>query len=515
MVNLNLPNKTLYLTISLFLILSITGAAIAYTNAIPNPGHGGDTVWITSPDGEEMTLQTAIDTGLFSSVVSGDGLGGRKVKEIEFTSGSSGGTTCVITIDNIVRCSGRNDYSQLGIGDVSNRADYMAVGGGTGLSNVKNISGTRLNFCALLNDGTVQCWGYNGYGQLGDGTLINRKVPTSVLDEASGSELTGVKSLEQKDNTYAYEFICALLNDNTVKCWGYNGYGQLGVGDTTTRKKAAVVTGITNAKEVKLGGHSSSGFACALLTDGTVKCWGYNGYGQLGDGTKTTQNTPVQVSGLTNVQSIYLASDGYGFACALLTDGTVKCWGYNGYGQLGDGTKTLSSVPVTVQNIGGTYPKATKLQITGTGSYGSVCALLEGGTVKCWGYNGYGRLGVGDSTARTVPTQITNLNNIADLRGTAYSNAGYYCAINTVGNAFCWGYNGYGQLGDGTKTTQNTPVQVSGLNNIKSIEMGGQGSAQYTCAITTNDDLYCWGYNGYGGLGTGDKIGPQLPTKIN
>ena len=164
---------------------------------------------------------------------------------------------------------------------------------------------------------------------------------------------------------------CALLTNGTMKCWGSNYYGQLGDGTYTDRTTPFCVTGGTQ--------HS-----CAVLTNGTMKCWGRNNHGQLGDGTTTDSTTPVGVSGITTARSIAL---GDRHSCALLTDGTMKCWGSNYYGQLGDGTTNDRSTPVVVSGI----TNATSIALGDRHS----CALLTNDTMKCWGSNYYGQLGDG------------------------------------------------------------------------------------------------------------------------
>ena len=162
--------------------------------------------------------------------------------------------------------------------------------------------------CALLTNSAVMCWGWNYYGQLGDGTTTDRSIPVEVSDITTATSIAlGVHS-------------CALLTDGTMKCWGLNRWGQLGDGTTTDRATPVEVSGITTATSIALGSYHS----CALLTNSSVMCWGRNRYGQLGDGTTTDRSTPVEVSGITTATSIALGGEGE-HMCALLTDGTMKC----------------------------------------------------------------------------------------------------------------------------------------------------------------------------------------------
>ncbi len=514
--DIKIKRRNLYF-IGAVIVLLIGISFVASYSSIPNPGHGGNEIWIEIPGGEEMTLQQAVDSGVFSPSLMGDGIGG-PVKNISFARGYVGGTTCAILTDQTVRCCGRNDHGQLGIGDTVGRIKFTEV---AGLSDVKEIVGERLSFCVLfdgLDSGKVKCWGYNAYGNLGTGDTKTAYTPQFVQDE-SGGDLTDVKKIARRTSVKAYEYTCALLNSGKVKCWGYNGNGQLGVGDKTSRTKASEVSNLNDdAKDLKLGGFSSGGFSCALLNSGKVKCWGYNGYGQLGVGDQTASYTTPQFvqdeSGgdLTDVKEIYPAPGDHGYACALLNSGKVKCWGYNGYGQLGVGDTTLRTKAIEVHNIGGSYPNAVKLELIGPSTTGSVCALLDDGTMKCWGYNGYGRLGVGDSTRRSVPTVVVGINNAKDIQGFGYGEPGFYCALLDDKTVKCWGHNGYGQLGVGDTTLRNTPESVIGLTDVESIFCGGQGGGGYACAIINGGALKCWGYNAYGNLGTGDKSNYYVPA---
>jgi len=251
-----------------------------------------------------------------------------------------------------------------------------------------SIDAGSMHSCALLTYGKVVCWGYNERGELGDGTTSDSTTPVEV------SGITTATSL-----AVGSAHSCALLVNATVMCWGKNSEGELGDESVEEDYLSGVaipvkVSGITNATSIALG----SAHSCALLTDGTMRCWGSNYSGKLGDGTTTSSSTPVEVSGITMATSIAL---GGGHSCALLTDGTMRCWGYNYIGQLGDGTTTSSSTPVEVSGI----TTATSIALGDSHS----CALLTDGTMRCWGSNYRGQLGDGTTTDSTTPVEVSGL----------------------------------------------------------------------------------------------------------
>jgi alpha-tubulin suppressor-like RCC1 family protein len=198
------------------------------------------------------------------------------------------------------------------------------------------IAGGKGHTCALLSGGTVQCWGYGYKGQLGNGSITTTQgIPVSV---SSISTATAV--VAGTDHT------CALLSGGTVQCWGKGNYGQLGNGSTSNQSTPVSVSSISSATAISAGGWHT----CALLSGGTVQCWGYNYYGQLGNGSTSNQSTPVSVSSISTATAI--SAGGWYHACAVLSGGTVQCWGHGGYGRLGNGLSNQST-PVYVVGFGG------------------------------------------------------------------------------------------------------------------------------------------------------------------
>ena len=237
---------------------------------------------------------------------------------------------------------------------------------------------------------------------------------------------------------------CAVTSTGAVKCWGDNQYGELGNGTTTNSTVPVAVTGLSSGAATVSAGIIHS---CAVTTAGAVKCWGDNQFGDLGDGTTTSSTIPVAVTGLSSGAAG--VSAGFVISCAVTTTGAAKCWGHNGYGDLGNRTTTSSTVPVGVTGLG------TGVSAISAGIWGA-CALTTGGAVKCWGG---APLGNGTTTGSLVPVDVVGLGSgVAEE-----SRAWFSCAAITGGAVKCWGGNANGELGDGTTTDSMVPVFVVGL----------------------------------------------------
>jgi len=299
------------------------------------------------------------------------------------------------------------------------------------LQGVQAIAAGSEHSCAITTVGGVKCWGKNDYGQLGNGSTMYRNMPVDVAGLASGVVAIAARG----------SHTCALTTGGGVKCWGRNYAGQLGDGSTTHRMTPVDVSGLASGVVAIAAGTDHT---CALTTGGGVKCWGNNEYGHSVPGTTTSRTTPVDVSGLTS--GVIALSAGGGHTCALTTGGGVKCWGYNGYGQLGDGSTTNRTTPVYVLGL-----TSGVIALSAGGNH--TCALTTGGGVKCWGGNGSGELGDSSTTDRTTPVDVSGLTSgviALSAVGSYWQEGSHTCALTTGGGVKCWGKNNYGQLGDGS-----------------------------------------------------------------
>lgn len=359
---------------------------------------------------------------------------------------------CALLEDGSVQCWGAADVGHLGNGDTEGSIFPVTV---SGITAVEAYVGNQFG-CALLDGGSVKCWGVGSFGRLGNGNTANTLTPVSVTGISTAASLAvgGAHS-------------CAILSDNSIQCWGHGASGQLGNADTQNALTPVNVQGITNASVVVAGGTQT----CAILQDGSVQCWGYG-----------ISNTPVTVVGITNPTQIATGEDQ---TCALFSDGTIQCWGDNALGQLGDGTTNDSLTPVTVSGINNAISISAGLQHT--------CALLDDGTVKCWGQGSC----LGDGKLKNSLTSVS-VNGLADV---VYLASGWYgsCAVLSDGTAKCWGDN---ESTDGSRLGIGKPPQSPWLaTSIRGITAKAFSSFSRTlCALGMDNGIWCWGGNGDNGV---------------
>ena len=283
---------------------------------------------------------------------------------------------------------------------------------------------------------------------------------------------------------------CAARADGTLWCWGSNNAGELGPGITvgTTSATPVQVAGIAGATQVV----SSNYHACALAA-GAVYCWGYNGYGELGNGTTVSSSTPSLV--WTGAKQ--LAAGSY-TTYAVGSDGLLYGWGSNGSGQIGDGS--------TTNHLSPSYTGEGPAKIVTAGAL-HACSQRIDGTVRCWGYNGYGELGNGTTASSTTPVLVPGLT-VQQLSATGYDT----CAINLAGQTLCWGINSNGEVGDGSGTNRLSPTSVA-LGGVTLTTLSSAGASEAMCGIASTLDLYCWGFNSAGLLGEGTTNDQFLPIR--
>ncbi len=343
--------------------------------------------------------------------------------------------------------------------------------------------------CALTG-AEVLCWGRNLEGQLGDGTITARASPVRVLSEDTNHSVVAA----------GLHFTCAFAVSDGVTCWGNNVNGQLGDG---MQCGPTCITPVATAELTSGVANIAAGLlhACALTVNGAIKCWGRNFEGQLGDGTNgNLRTTPVDVSGFSDGAIAVSAGDTH--TCAVTTAGGVRCWGRNAHGQLGDGTTTSRPVPADVPGL------ADEITAIAAG-VAHTCALTAAGSVKCWGLNEDGQLGDGTTESSTVPVGVVGLGS--DVAAIA---AGFWhtCAVTMTGGVRCWGENSLGHLGDGTTTSRSTPVDVVGLSSGAIAVSAGES---HTCALTVAGGVTCWGWNVDGQLGDGTNTSSTIPVDVS
>ncbi len=466
---------------------------------------------------------------------------------------SGGFHSCVVvtSFPSIVAqalCWGSNNSGQLGLGDTSNRGDAPAEMGNNlpfvdvGTSReVGTVVEGAFSTCALLDNNQVKCWGYNGSGQLGLGDINNRgDNPGEMGDNLPFVSLGTGRSVKANAASPSVaiaaggDHVCVILDNSTVKCWGDNTFGQLGLGNTAARGDNPNEMG-NNLPAVNLGtGRTAkaitagSAHTCAILDNSTVKCWGYNGFGQLGlgdinsrgDNANEMGNSLPTVNLGTGRTAKAIAAGAY-HTCALLDNNQVKCWGDNLSAQLGLGDTNSrgdnanemgNSLPALNFGLGRT-PIAL---VAGRGDH--TCVVLDDQQVKCWGYNGTGQLGQGDINNRGDNAgemgdalRVVDTGPDRPAASTVAAIAGgsdHACAVMADATASCWGDNAVGDLGQGNFNPKLPPAPVldatlSPLHGVKAIA----SAASTSCAVLTDGTVDCWGVN-VPGVGTSDVAVP-------
>ena len=469
--------------------------------------------------------------------------------------------TCAVLDDATLKCWGRGAAGPLGQGDLADRGDgpgemgdaLPAVNLGTDRTPAA-LSGGGAHTCVRLDDGSVKCWGYNQFGQLGLGDTDSRgDGPGEMGDVLPPVQLTGAGPVPPQPVAYRQlsgkgSHTCAILSNGSVKCWGDNEFGKLGLGDTSDRGDAAGEMG-GDLPAVDLGtGRTAVAIAagarhtCAVLDNGQLKCWGHNAGGQLGLGDTANRGDGPGEMG-DNLPAVDLGTGrtavsvttGQEYTCAVLDDGSVKCWGGNSQGRLGLGdTVSRGNAP---GQMGDDLPAVDlgtgRTAVTVSASVNVTCALLDDGSVKCWGAGGTGALGQGDTANRgdgagEMGDDLPAISLGTGRTAVAMTTGGTYaCAVLDNGSVKCWGFSVNGGLGLGSTTGRGDgpgemgdalPPVALGTGRTA---VGVSAGSDHTCAVLSDGSVKCWGWNIVGQLGIGDtdnrgdgpgEMGDALPV---
>jgi alpha-tubulin suppressor-like RCC1 family protein len=336
--------------------------------------------------------------------------------------------------------------------------------------------------CAVAASGAAYCWGNNYGGQLGTGDTAASRVPAPVV---GGHAFRAVSAGESHS--------CGVTTDGATWCWGSNASGQLGAPGVQQTVTPVLVTGAPAMRSVAAGGNHT----CGVATDGSAWCWGLNASGQLGNGSQATSQVPGRVSSSATFLSV---GAGYVHTCGIATDGAILCWGNGTSGQLGNGdANSWAAYPAAV--LGG-----RAYRVLGVGRF-HACGVTTVGEAFCWGSNPHGAIGDGShQNVRSVPTPVAGGVTFAALA----LGDGITCGVAaSSGAAYCWGYSGSGQLGNGTREERNAPTAVAGGLAFRSVQPG----FLVTCGITTGGTAYCWGATGF--LGTGRSDLSTVPVAVS
>jgi alpha-tubulin suppressor-like RCC1 family protein len=356
-----------------------------------------------------------------------------------------------------------------------------------------SITAGWAHHCGLDTSGQAHCWGRNNMGQLGDSSAANSSVPTNVFQPGlTFASITGGET-----------HTCALDGSGQAYCWGNNGDARLGDSTTNLREAPVAVLPLGGIAFTKL--HAGHFHTCGINASGQAYCWGENSYGQLGDSSTTWHGSPTAVhqpAGVTFVDVV--AGDVH--SCGLDTNGQAWCWGYGGDGAVGNNSLIGPKYPVAVQQPLG----VTFTQISANG--GSSCGLTSGGQEYCWGNNASGQLGDSTTTKRTTPVAVHQPAGVTFAKiATSASSA---CALDGSGNAYCWGLNSYGEVGNGTTASpQLIPAAVSMPAGVTFTQIVASQTA--ACGLDTNSQTWCWGRNNFGQVGDGTTTNRSTPVAVS
>ncbi|UXR66222.1 hypothetical protein EZJ49_08165 [Bdellovibrio bacteriovorus] len=351
-------------------------------------------------------------------------------------------------------------------------------------SGTESVAVSQYNgVCAKSPMGTY-CWGNPNGGRLGYPVGTQQNIPKYVAP--SGVDWSYVKM--------GYDFSCGLSMAGEVKCWGLNNNGQLGDGTTNLHDLPAPISGADYYSSLSV----SAASACAITSSGALKCWGSNSTGVVGDGTTANRSTPVTIDVGASYNQV---SVGGTHACGVTNTGTLKCWGINTYGKLGTGDVANYYIPTVID--AGTPYQSVSAGTTHT------CAVTTSGQLKCWGGDDFGAIGNGAASGNVLTPSVIDA-------GTSYTQVAVgeqmSCAVTNMGTVKCWGLNNNGRLGVGTTNPSIEEPTLASLPGPANSVSTGSGT---TCAILSNGKLWCWGEGLEGELGIDNPMDSSTPVELN
>jgi alpha-tubulin suppressor-like RCC1 family protein len=466
------------------------------------------------------------------------------------TVAAGGGQTCALDQNGAMWCWGDNFYGQLGDGFSGKGFNSAVPVPVSGLdADVQQIATGTSDTCAILIGGDLKCWGENQDGELGIGNTTNEDVPTQATSLAEGVTQVSLGQSHscaiiatpgatavcwglQSDGTLGngqmkgpnatiatavfglssppsggpggpvelaagFVHTCVVVGTGSVECWGAGFDGQIGVGNTENYDIPTLTVGLPLPGGSVGAVTSGPDTGCALNPSLTVDCWGQ----YVGDGTANTYDTAQAITDLP--AGIAQVSAAYQGACTVTSGGGLDCWGDNTWGEVGNGTSGSPVTSPVAVSITGT------VQAVSTGGQ-HACAVVNGATMGeafCWGDNTYGGLGDGTTTQQDSPVRVQKLSRISEISAGQF----HTCAIIIAGLVRCWGDNSSGELGDNSTSNSDKPVTVSGLTDVVQVAAG----QSFTCALTNSGSVYCWGYNVDGELGDGTTTQSNIPVAVS
>nr|BFD59306.1 hypothetical protein CKG001_14130 [Bdellovibrio sp. CKG001] len=416
--------------------------------------------------------------------------------------------SCAITTDNKLKCWGRNDYGQLGLGDSTERTSPTDV---DSANTYKYVAAGSRSTCAIRADDKLFCWGYNVNYQLGDGSATNRNLPTAI-DATESFKMVAVGSKHG----------CAITMTDSMKCWGTNNYGQVGDNGVTTRNLPVAVYGGDTYKFVTVNDDSTTstarGFTCAITMSNALKCWGANMLMQIADPGLVARYLPTVADAGTNYIDVRNSASR---ACGITQSGALKCWGnligdsspHSAYAY-GSGNANHMFSQKMIPVLDSTF---TSLSLFGsenmTDAASGTCGLSSN-KLFCWGSISiaYGPFGDGSEThaRRPAPVMLDPNTNYSYISRKRHYDG---CAVTSTGQMKCWGVNSVGELGEAAAIGQSATIpKVADSSTTYSKVISFENA---TCGISTTGELRCSGYNAFGRLGLGDTTNRTSFTVVD